>query len=116
MSNNRTLLFDPAASGLPLLDLTDGPLLEKIYRRNGSGWIKLGVIRDPVTRLLSAYLDHLRFLSLKGAEHLPPFSEVVDNLPTSKFNTFPAFRPLFNLCGLRYSPFDAVIPFERLQV
>ena len=110
------MLFDPAASELSLLNVTDGPLLERIYRDNGSGWIKIGVVRDPVTRVLAAYLDHVRFLSLSGADHLPPFSEVVDNLPTSEFNTSPAFRPLFNLCGVRYSPFDVVIPFERLKV
>ncbi len=110
------MLFDPTASGLSLLDLTDGPLLEKIFRRNGSGWIKVGVVRDPVTRILSAYLDHLRFLSTEGVEYLPPFAEVVDELNASKFSTSPAFRPLSNMCGVRYSPFDVVIPFERLQV
>lgn len=47
-------------SKLPLLDLTDKRLLEKIYRDNGSGWIKIAVVRDPVTRLLSAYLDLVR--------------------------------------------------------
>ena len=57
MSDVQSLLFDPVGSRLPLLDLNDKILLDEIYRDNGSGWIKIGVVRDPVTRLLSAYLD-----------------------------------------------------------
>lgn len=57
MSDNTSLLFDPASSALPLLNVSDGDLMEKIYADNGSGWIKVGIVRDPVTRFLSAYLD-----------------------------------------------------------
>lgn len=57
VSDDRALLFDTVASELPLLDVTDTRLMEQIYKDNGSGWIKIGVVRDPVTRLLSAYLD-----------------------------------------------------------
>ncbi|CAM9555173.1 unnamed protein product [Ectocarpus sp. 12 AP-2014] len=57
VSNNRSLLFDREASELELLDTTDGQLMKEIYSDNGSGWIKIGVVRDPVTRLLSSYLD-----------------------------------------------------------
>ncbi|CAM9969291.1 unnamed protein product, partial [Laminaria digitata] len=60
VSNYQSLLFDSAGSELPLLDLTDKRLMEAIYKDNGSGWIKIGVVRDPVTRLLSAYLDLVR--------------------------------------------------------
>ena len=59
-SNVQSLLFNSVDSKLPLLDVTDKRLLENIYRENGSGWIKIGVVRDPVTRLLSAYLDLVR--------------------------------------------------------
>lgn len=52
-----SLLFDVVESKLPVLDLSNAPLMNKIYKDNGSGWIKIGVVRDPVTRLLSAYLD-----------------------------------------------------------
>lgn len=55
-----SLLLDPATSGLPLLDVSDGDLMKKIYAENGSGWVKVGVVRDPITRLLSAYLDLVR--------------------------------------------------------
>lgn len=55
--DNRALLFHRQKSGLPLLDVSDGDLMAKIYKDNGSGWIKIGVVRDPITRLLSAYLD-----------------------------------------------------------
>ncbi|CAM9890433.1 unnamed protein product, partial [Scytosiphon promiscuus] len=71
--DDRSLLFDREASGLELLDVTNRGLLKVIYRANGSGWIKIGVVRDPVTRLLSAYLSlvktwraGLRFSSLYG--------------------------------------------------
>eukprot|EP00903_Cladosiphon_okamuranus_P010490 g9922.t1 len=59
-SADWSLLFDPEDSELELLDVTDGPLMKKIYSDNGSGWIKIAVVRDPVTRLLSAYLDIAR--------------------------------------------------------
>lgn len=57
VSDNRALLFDPKSSELPLLDLDKNGLMARIYKENGSGWIKIGVVRDPVTRVLSAYLD-----------------------------------------------------------
>eukprot|EP00904_Undaria_pinnatifida_P002354 jgi/Undpi1/12119/HiC_scaffold_5.g01795.m1 len=57
VSNVPSLLFDVVESKLPVLDLSNAPLMNKIYKDNGSGWIKIGVVRDPVTRLLSAYLD-----------------------------------------------------------
>lgn len=57
MPDVHSLLFDPVSSQLPLLNVNDKAVMDKIYRDNGSGWIKIGVVRDPVTRLLSAYLD-----------------------------------------------------------
>ena len=60
VSNDRSLLFDAVASELPLLDWTNTQLMDEIYKSNRSGWIKVGVVRDPVTRLLSAYLDLVR--------------------------------------------------------
>eukprot|EP00904_Undaria_pinnatifida_P008809 jgi/Undpi1/5058/HiC_scaffold_19.g08410.m1 len=60
VSNDRSLLFDAVASELPLFDWTNKPLMEDIYKKNRSDWIKIGVVRDPVTRLLSAYLDLAR--------------------------------------------------------
>ena len=35
-------------------------MMEEIFEDNDSGWIKIGVVRDPVTRILSAYLDLVR--------------------------------------------------------
>ncbi len=58
--DDRSLLFDRDASELDFLDVADGPLMRSIYHDNGSGWIKVSVVRDPVTRLLSAYLDVAR--------------------------------------------------------
>ena len=60
MADDWSLLFDPAASELELLNVTDSALMTEAYRENGSGWIKIAVVRDPVTRVLSAYLDFVR--------------------------------------------------------
>ena len=75
-SNDRSLLFDPVASDLTLLDLDNARLMEDIYTNNGSGWIKIGVVRDPVTRLLSAYFDLVRaspslFMGWSSNDHNP---------------------------------------------
>ena len=71
VSNNQSLLFDAVASKLPLLDLADTRLMEDIYTSNDSGWIKIGVVRDPVTRVVSAYLDLVRSWP-SGATGWPP--------------------------------------------
>ena len=60
VSDDQSLLFDSLESKLPLLDVTDKRMMEVIYKDNSSGWIKVGIVRDPVTRLLSAYLDLVR--------------------------------------------------------
>ncbi|CAM9549883.1 unnamed protein product [Laminaria digitata] len=60
VSDDQSLLFDPVASQLPLLDMSNTLLMNAIYKDNGNEWIKIGVVRDPVTRLLSAYLDLVR--------------------------------------------------------
>ncbi|CAB1117046.1 unnamed protein product [Ectocarpus sp. CCAP 1310/34] len=181
-SNNRSLLFDREASELELLDTTDGQLMKEIYSENGSGWIKIAVVRDPVTRLLSSYLDlvdtwrarlilqwqppandtqssdhnrrwlwqwwpeteptdevlqrgrgggikedgddHHREHSTAGtyavrdgsdAVRIPTLVEVLEALKTDVWSAPVAFRPVSSLCGQRSSPFDSVIPFERLQ-
>eukprot|EP00903_Cladosiphon_okamuranus_P010491 g9923.t1 len=69
VADDWPLLFDPEASELELLDITDGPLMKQIYSDNGSGWIKIAVVRDPVTRVLSAYLDIVRAWRA-GLQHL----------------------------------------------
>lgn len=51
-----------------------------------------------------------------GAVHIPTFAEVVDALKVNPWKAPAAFRPLVTLCGHQHSPFDSVIPFERLQV
>lgn len=46
--------------------------MNRIFRDNGSGWVKIGFVRDPVTRLLSAYLDLVRTLlwnQMQGRQH-----------------------------------------------
>ena len=58
VSNDPELLFDPAASELSLLDVTNASLMNSIYKDNDGGWIKIGVVRDPVTRLVSSYLGY----------------------------------------------------------
>ncbi len=69
VANDRSLLFDRAASELELLDVTDADLMKSIYHDNGSGWITIGVVRDPVTRMLSAYLDIVQTWRAGWQEH-----------------------------------------------
>lgn len=47
---------------------------------------------------------------------IPTFSEVLDALKGGIWNAPTAFRPAVSLCGQSNSPFDSIIPFERLQV
>ncbi|CAB1121525.1 unnamed protein product [Ectocarpus sp. CCAP 1310/34] len=165
VSNNRSLLFDREASEMTLLDTTDGQSMKEIFSDNGSGWIKIAVVRDPVTRLLSSYLDLVdtwraglilhqqssindpqvrrqRQLGLfleqsdgregkayevfhnsgqngnrdgGDAVRVPTLVEVLEALRTDVWSAPVAFRPVSSLCGQRSSPFDSVIPFERLQ-
>ncbi len=144
-ASNKSLLFDPAASGLPLLETSNGPLMREIYRDNGSGWIKIGVVRDPITRLLSAYLDLAREWRAVGwtctsshgdsppntfwgalqaimclrDENVPPtptLVDVVEVLGTHMWSSPTAFHPMSSLCGAQFSLFDSVVPFEDLQV
>ena len=51
-----------------------------------------------------------------SAVRIPTFAEVVDTLKNRPWKAPMAFRPLVGLCGHQHSPFDSVIPFERLQV
>lgn len=51
-----------------------------------------------------------------GVVHIPTFAEVVDALTDDPWKAPAAFRPLASLCGQQNSPFDSVIPFERLEV
>lgn len=144
--DNVSLLRDPEVSGLPLLNVSDGELMTNIFADNGSGWIKIGVVRDPVTRLLSAYLDLVRSRGARsrtselmhggggerrwrqeeGAEArfddddnrgvALAFKEFLDTLETNVSRSPPAFRPMSSLCGMEWSPFDTIVPFETLQV
>lgn len=50
------------------------------------------------------------------ADHIPTLAEVVDALKDVPWKAPTAFRPLVSLCGQMHSPFDSIIPFERLQV
>lgn len=197
VSDDQWLLFDRGDSKLPVLDLTDKQLMEDIYKDNDSGWIKIGVVRDPVTRFLSAYLDlvhtwptgseegppddhgpkrprrgletgdnwdwfdairrHRRMKEEEaeqerpekagghqrqktrggdgeeegwpttrddGPRHMrdayvpnvPTFEELLDLLTPHIWAAPSAFRPTASLCGMWQSPFDAIIPFEKLKV
>lgn len=119
--------------------------MEEIYRNNGSGWVKIGVVRDPVTRLLSAYLDFtrkwlaagtacpssreyspskdfseaLQAMKCGGDENvsgIPTLAEVVEVLHHHMWTSPTAFHPISSLCGAKFSQFDGIILFEDLQV
>lgn len=74
VSDNHTLLFDPVASELPLLDVTNESLMNNIYKDINSGWITIGVVRDPVTRLLSLYLHLLQRIERRSYKHRSLYS------------------------------------------
>lgn len=119
--------------------------MKEIYRDNGSGWIKISAVRDPVTRLLSAYLDLARewraagwmctssygdsipngFLGAlqtitclrdKEVPTIPTLVDVVEVLGTHMWSSPTAFHPMSSLCGAQFSLFDSIVPFEDLQV
>lgn len=177
--------------------------MNSIYRHNDGGWIKIGVVRDPITRLVSSYLDYVHALAstrspsdgahrglraqdlewfegisgrrrlrmhdtadydprkngkndifsemsdgqyVNGSRKLSPkegstalhfertdgdggalkmeivgpilptFPDLVEALENSMNSAPPAFQPICDMCGMRYSPFDSVIPFETLEV
>lgn len=50
------------------------------------------------------------------AIHIPTLSEVLDALKDEPWKAPTAFRSAASLCGQLDSPFDSIIPFERLQV
>lgn len=67
-TNDRLLLFDPVKSELPLLDVSNTVLMTDIYKRIHSGWITIGVVRDPVTRLLSLYIHFVQSINRQRGE------------------------------------------------
>lgn len=67
-TNDRLLLFDPVKSELPLLDVFNAALMTDIYKSKHSGWITIGVVRDPVTRLLSLYIHFVRTIDRQWGE------------------------------------------------
>lgn len=47
---------------------------------------------------------------------IPSFREFIDGIEGHLHDAPPALRPVSSLCGQQSSPFDSIIPFERLQV
>lgn len=80
VAGNRTLLFDPVASELPLLDVANGHIMSSIYKDNYNGWIKIGVVRDPVTRLLASYFDYVQESRREGRRLLGENQGLVDGV------------------------------------
>jgi len=54
--------------------------------------------------------------STTGDDDVPTFKELVEALRVDVYATPAAFRPTSSLCGQNFTQFDAIIPFERLQV
>lgn len=170
ISDNYSLLMDPVMSKIPLLDISNTSLMREIFKDNNSGWIKIGVVRDPITRLLASYFDLVTRISysmddndwgwlrskgkrklqndgfdetysnqtsFSNANNIPPwlltenkslgkeaepwyviptFAELVDSLVQNLSGAPSAFQPVSTMCGLSYSTFDSIVPFETLQV
>lgn len=65
VSDDYDLLFDSVKSQLLLLNVSDTSLMDSIYQDNNSGWIKIGITRDPVTRLLSLYFSLVQNICMR---------------------------------------------------
>lgn len=85
----------------------DGPF-EDAEQRSGGG--------ETADGHANRALDAGGLLLRGGTVRIPTFAEVVDALKVKPWRAPTAFRPAAALCGHLNSPFDSVIPFERLQV
>lgn len=95
--------------------------LDAVFGARDPPFFKAVIVRDPVTRLLSAYLDRCvensewlrlhahRFLSFEEAV------EKLERLSTRELLTDIHFKPQAQFCGLRYVKYDAVGQMERRE-
>eukprot|EP00928_Gymnodinium_smaydae_P081066 TRINITY_DN64640_c0_g1_i1.p1 TRINITY_DN64640_c0_g1~~TRINITY_DN64640_c0_g1_i1.p1 ORF type:complete len:787 (+),score=148.63 TRINITY_DN64640_c0_g1_i1:108-2363(+) len=89
----------------------------RVFRESRRPMFKAVVVRDPVTRLLSSFLNTCRnegsWDECRGSSRTATFDEVVGNLAkASKTSLSPEFRPQMGMCYMRKTKYDFVAHFE----
>lgn len=90
--------------GLDILRIESEELFEVFAN---VGWVKLAMSRDPVSRLLTAYLHR------NSPSVADEFKEFVSALsPNDLSSISPAFWPQTSFCGMKHVPFESVLLHE----
>lgn len=91
--------------GLDIVRL-DGSEMYDIFAR--VGWIKAAMVRDPVTRILTAYVASV-------SRDPTRFKEFIGDIYEKHVGAIPEmFRPMRSMCGLRHVHFESIIPYENV--
>eukprot|EP00927_Polykrikos_kofoidii_P077538 TRINITY_DN74475_c0_g1_i1.p1 TRINITY_DN74475_c0_g1~~TRINITY_DN74475_c0_g1_i1.p1 ORF type:complete len:1065 (+),score=162.09 TRINITY_DN74475_c0_g1_i1:83-3196(+) len=114
-------IHDPVASNLALIGVAhgrqsrdpDAQSMEEISRVFNSPvpWTKAVMVRDPISRLLSTYLDRCVDMGEWHRCKAPgpiPFAEAVINIERDRDNSDVHFRRQVDMCGLKYVKYDLV--------
>jgi len=92
--------------GLDIISL-DGPEMYTIFAR--VGWIKAAMVRDPVTRILTAYM-------VTTSRDPQSFKKFIQSIYGKEVKDIPeTFRPMRSMCGLRHVHFESVISYENVD-
>jgi hypothetical protein len=91
--------------GLDIVRL-EGSEMYTIFAR--VGWIKAAMVRDPVTRVLTAYVASV---SRDPATFKAFIAELRNNPPG---DVPEMFRPMSSMCGLRHVHFESILPYENV--
>lgn len=104
---------NPTANGLLYLsDLTGAPAAEALA--NDSNMYSFVIVRNPFTRLLSAWLDKRDFPKFKLSRDFGKFVRKLVATPTGKLNEH--FLPMSRFCGVQEGMrFDAVLRLESVD-
>lgn len=89
--------------GLDIIRL-QGPEMYDIFAR--VGWIKAAMVRDPVTRVLTAFTATISTDPIY-------FKKFVQILFDNKYDIPEVFRPMVRMCGLKHVHFESIITYEN---
>jgi hypothetical protein len=101
------------AGELPLLPVSDKEYLREVY---GSDWVRVAVVRDPVTRLESEYA-RLEADVGEGSTKFPSFHSFLDLIRLELHRGGERVRslaPQSHLCGMKYFRPSAFVRYENL--
>jgi len=97
--------------GLDIIQMS-GPDMFEIYSK--VGWVKASMVRDPVTRLLSAFMLDKSVVAYtidgKG------FKDFVYDMGTDVDIEIPhVFKPMRSMCGMRHVHFESIVQYENVD-